>query len=449
MTRSIGLVLITTVGLSTRALGQRPDPTRVMDSIMGTIRRAGAPGCAVGVIRDGRFVYRGNAGLANLERGTPIGARTAFYMASVSKQFGAAAVALASLQGKLSLDDDIRKYLPELPGFGAPITVRHLIHHTSGIRDYLMLQTLAGRLADPASDSAVIALIGRQRSLGFPVGTEYSYSNSGYMLLSVIVERATGMSLREYAEREIFGPLGMTDTYFYDDHTRAHQAGDRRALGYFPGPDGFRSGVLANFEQVGDGGLFSTVEDMAKWNQNFVDGKVGGPRFLELIQTPGKLADGKPLDYAFGLMIRDYGGLKIVGHSGVFQGYRTMFQRFPAEGLAVVLLCNLGTIGPEELVPVIADAFLADRLDEAQRPIVGSYWSDELQVEWRITADRGRLMVDRGGPPVALRSQGADQYGMDTQLGRAIVKVVREGGRVVGLETGLGPRTSRVQFVKR
>lgn len=430
------------------AAAQEPE-ARAVDSLFAVYDRPGSPGCGVGVIRDGAFAHRADYGTADLARGRPLGPRSTYYMASVSKQFGAAAVALAALQGRLSLDDDVRKYVPELPEYERPITIRHLVHHTSGLRDYLGLLGLAGRLAGVNADADVVRLIARQRALNFPPGTRYSYSNSGYMLLSVVLERATGRSLREFAEQEIFAPLGMRDTYFYDDHTAPHRAGDRRAIGYHPvRAGGFESGVLPNFEQVGDGGLFSTVEDMLLWDRNFYDGRVGGPAFLDLIHSTGRLADGTELDYAFGLRVTDYGGLRTVVHSGVFQGYRTIIQRFPAERFTVVILCNVGTATPEELAPAVADIYLAQALDRAQAELAGDYWSEELEVSRRVTVRGGRVFLDSGGSEVALRSQGKGAYTLDTPLGRATATFTREQGRVTGFVLDLGP-TRGLRFGKR
>jgi len=432
------------------ALGQPSARERAVDSLFAGWNRPTSPGCALGVVQDGRFRYRANYGMANLDAKRPIAARTAFYMASVSKQFAAAAVALASLQGKLSLDDDVRRYLPELPDYGQPITVRHLIHHTSGIRDYLGMLALNGRLDQPNSNADVLALIARQHALNFPTGSQYSYSNSGYMLLSMIVERATGQSLRQYAEEHMFGPLGMRDTYFYDDHTKPHPAGDRRAIGYQQSPSGtFKSGVLPNFEQVGDGGLFSTVEDVIRWDQNFYDGKVGGEPFLRLIQTPGHLNDGEALDYAFGLMVRDYAGLRTVVHSGGFMGYRTIIQRFPEQRFSVIILCNEGSATPEVLAPAVADIYLADAIDAAQRPLAGSYYSEELDVTWTFDSQGGHLTLRAPIGPAVLRSEGKDAYRVDTPLGRANLTFTRENGMVTGFTTALGPRTTGITFVKR
>ncbi len=424
------------VAASSTLQAQQGDPvTRAVDSLFTGWAKPGAPGCGLGVIRDGKFVYRADYGTADLARNIPIGTRTTYYMASVSKQFAAAAVALASLQGHLSLDDEVRKYIPELPAYAAGITVRHLVHHTSGLRDYLGLLGLAGRLDAVHDDAAVIRLISQQRALNFPMGTRYSYSNSGYMLLSVVVKRATGRSLRDFAQQEMFGPLGMHDTYFYDDHTASHPAGDRRTIGYQPTRGGgFESGVLPNFEQVGDGGLFSTVEDVLRWDQNFYDAKVGGARFLDLIHTTGRLADGTALEYAFGLQVTNYGGLRLVTHGGSFMGYRTVIHRFPEQRFSVVVLCNLGTASPEQLASAVADLYLADALQRAQQDLAGEYRSGELDVTRRITIKEGRLFAHDASGEVPLRSQGKDVYGMRG----ATVRFTRENGRVTGFDLDQG-----------
>lgn len=433
--RATLLVVALTVA-SGSAQAQHPDArTRAVDSLFTGWAKSGTPGCGVGVIRDGQFVYRADYGTADLARGTPIRAGTTYYMASVSKQFAAAAVALASLQGHLSLDDEVRKYVPELPAYATGITVRHLVHHTSGLRDYLGLLGLAGRLDAVHDDDAVVHLIGQQRALNFPAGSRYSYSNSGYMLLSVVLKRATGRSLRAFTQQEMFGPLGMRDTYFYDDHTAPHPAGDRRAIGYQPARgNGFESGVFSNFEQVGDGGLFSTVEDVLRWDQNFYDGRVGGPRFLDLIHSTGRLTDGTSLEYAFGLQVTSYGGLRLVTHGGSFMGYRTVIHRFPDQRFSTVVLCNLGTASPEQLGSAIADIYLADALHQAQQEFAGDYRSDELDIVRRISIREGRLFVHDASGEIPLRSQGKDVYVMRG----ATIRFTRQDGRVNGFDLDQG-----------
>lgn len=445
-----GWVLALALAVVGDGSAQERNRERAVDSLFARWNRPDSPGCGVGVVQDGQFVYRASYGMADLERRIPIGPGTVFYMASVSKQYAAAAVALASLEGRLSLDDDVRKYVPDLPDYGRTITVRNLVHHTSGMRDYLGLLALAGRLDSVNTDADVVRLIAAQRALNFPVGTQYSYTNSGYMLLSVIIRQATGRSLRDYADERLFRPLGMRNTYFHDDHARPHPAGDRRALGYHVMPDGsIRNGVLPRFEQVGDGGLMSTVEDVLLWDRNFYDGAVGGSPFLELIHAPGRLADGSPLDYAFGLMVRGHGGLRTVVHSGGFMGYRTIIQRFPDQRFSVIILCNAGNAVPEEMAPAIARIYLADALDRAQAELAGEYWSEELGATWRISVGGGAVRLHGPTPSADLESPGSDEYRVDTPLGRAAVRFTRDEGRVGGLMVNLGPRTTGIRFVRR
>jgi CubicO group peptidase (beta-lactamase class C family) len=270
------------------------------------------------------------------------------------------------------------------------------------------------------------------------------------MLLSVVLERATGSSLRQFAERELFGPLGMRDTYFYDDHTEPHPAAGRRAIGYQGGPSGaFTSGVLPNFEQVGDGGLFSTVEDVLHWDQNFYDGKVGGSALLALMQTPGRLSDGTAIEYAFGLMVRDHAGLRTVVHSGGFMGYRTIIQRFPDERFSVIVLCNEGSASPEQLAPAIADIYLVDAMDRGQRPLAGEYYSDELRATWRVDVSGGRVRLRGPAGAATMTSDGGDAYRVDSPLGRANLRFTRAGAAVTALTVNLGPRATGLTFVKR
>jgi CubicO group peptidase (beta-lactamase class C family) len=351
-------------------------------------------------------------------------------------------------QGKLSLDDPLRKWVPEFPAYAQAVTVNHLVHHTSGVRDYLVLLALNGHIGDVHPDSEVLQLLTRQTALDFAPGSEYSYSNSGYFLLSVILKRATGLSLRDFAQQNILGPLGMRSSYFYDDHTKPHPAGPL-AMGYAPKDSGFEPALYRNFEQVADGGLYSTLNDLLAWDQNFYHPKVGDQAFLDQIQTPGTLNDGKPLEYGFGLMARDYGGLKTIVHSGAFMGYRTMIQRFPDQRWTAVMLCNLSTMSPETLALRIADIYLADALDKAQADLVGNYWSDELGTNWRIESRSGKLtVIPEKGPPVPLNAQGKGKYVHTGGLGPATMTFARDGGRVTGFSIDAG-RARGLRFVRR
>ena len=443
----LAIVLATPLVVRPTSAQQR-DPARAVDSLFAPWNKPGSPGCAVGVIQDGKWVRQSAYGSANISTGAPITPDTRFYMGSVSKQFTAASIALAVKQGKLSLDDPLRKWIPEMPEYAQAVTVNNLVHHTSGVRDYLVLYALNGHIGDVHPDSDVLRLLAKQTSLDFAPGSEYSYSNSGYVLLSIILKRATGLSLKDFAQKNIFGPLGMRNTYFYDDHTKPHPPGPI-AMGYAPKDSGFEPGLYTNFEQVGDGGLQSTLNDLLAWDQNFYHPKVGDQAFLDQIQTPGTLNDGRPLEYGFGLMPREYGGLKTITHGGAFMGYRAIIQRFPDQNWSAVMLCNLGTISPETLALRIADAYLGDALDKSQAELVGNYWSDELGVSWRIESRGGKLTaVPEKGPPVPLASLGKGKYTHTGGLGPATMTFTRDGAQVTGFSIDAG-RARGIRFVKR
>jgi len=319
-----------------------------------------SPGAALAIIKDGKIIYKRGYGMANLEHNIPITPTSVFRIGSTSKQFTASCIAILALQGKISLDDDIRKYIPELPKYQKPITIRHLVHHTSGIRDYLTLSSIAALPDDhffTPEDS--LELLSRQKGFNFLPGEEHLYSNSGYLLLGVIVERASGKSLNDFAQTHIFEPLGMKNTHFHDDHTMVVK---NRADGYSPTKKGFRID-MTTLDHVGDGGVFTTVEDLFLWDQAFYSYKLG-KELMELIQTPGMLNNGEKLDYAFGLGVNEYKGLKRVSHGGGFVGFRAQMARFPEQKFTVVCLANLGTIDPSRLCLQVADIYLADKLEK-------------------------------------------------------------------------------------
>jgi CubicO group peptidase (beta-lactamase class C family) len=325
--------------------------------------RPDSPGCAVGVIKDGAFVHRRGYGMANLEHGVPLGPRTVFDVGSTSKQFSAAALVLLAQDGRLTLDDDVRKHVPELPDYGQRVTIRHLLHHTSGLRDYLGLMGLAGwNFEDVSGDEDALRLIVRQRELNFEPGSERLYSNSGYFLLSVIVKRATGKTLRAFAAERLFGPLGMTDTHFHDDHTEVVA---RRATGYSPRDGGGYRIEMSNFEQTGDGSVYTTVEDLLKWDANFYAPRVGGEDLVAQLTAPGRLRDGQPLTYGLGLAVDRHRGLARVSHGGSWAGYRAELMRFPDQRLTVACLCNLSTANPTRMATEVAEIYLGAALAPA------------------------------------------------------------------------------------
>ena len=338
-----------------------------VDLLFADYDRPDTPGCALGVIRDGDFVYRRGYGRANLEYDLPITSRSVFRTGSVGKQFTAAAVALLAESGDLDLDDPVGRYFPEFPEWADRMTVRQLVLHTSGIRDYLELAFLSGKSddSDYYTDQWVLDLLTRQRETNFPPGTEYLYSNSGYLLLAHIVKRVSGQSLRDFAAARIFGPLRMKDTHFHDDH---REIVPRRASGYAPTDDGFRIS-MTTLDLVGDGGVFTTIDDLLLWDRNFYDNRLGGgAALIERLTTPGKLNDGAALDYAFGLGVQEYRGLRLVEHGGSFVGFRAASIRFPGERLSTYVLCNRSDAPAPELALKAAELYLADRLGPPLEP---------------------------------------------------------------------------------
>lgn len=381
-----------------------------VDAVFADYSKPGSPGCSLAVISDGRIVYEKGYGLANVEHGVPIDPRqTVFDIGSTSKQFTAASILLLAHDGKLSLDDDVHKYLPELPDYGTPVTLRHLLHHTSGMRDYANLMFMGGiNIEDWTTDDDGLAAIARQKTLDFKPGSEHSYSNTGYFLLSLVVKRVSGKTLRELAQERIFTPLGMTNTRILDDHTAIIP---HRASSYGPLPAGGFGVQTSNWEQTGDGGVQTTVEDLAKWDRNFYGPKVGGTWLIEQLQTTGTLNDGEKIDYARGLLVNNYRGLRRVSHSGGWAGYRAELVRFPDPKLSVVTLCNLASTNPTALAMQVADLYLAGKLGpppaQASPPApssatvvdtaryAGLYWSPAMGFVRRIYARDGKLIYFR------------------------------------------------------
>lgn len=367
MTVRLGALVTTWAALSAspplRLAAQLPDATRrAVDSVFIAYDRTDAPGCALAVYQDGRISYARGYGMANLELGVAIAPSTVFDIGSTSKQFAAFAIALLEQDGKLSHEDPVRKHIPELGEWAGGVTIRHLVHHTSGLRDYLALMSLAGvRFDDVTDDQDALKLIVRQKAGNFAPGSEWLYSNSGYFLLSQIVKRVSGQTLRAFAEARIFGPLGMRRTHFHDDHTMVVA---NRAAGYVPGPGGYAI-EMSNFEQTGDGAVYTTVEELLLWDRNWYDGAVGGPDLLRRQLETGKLTSGADHGYAGGLFVTSMRGLRVVRHGGAWAGYRAELLRFPDQRTSVACLCNRGDANPSGLADRVAVAILGDRMGPA------------------------------------------------------------------------------------
>jgi CubicO group peptidase (beta-lactamase class C family) len=330
-----------------------------IDSIFAEWQGTDRPGCAVGVRRASRAVHLAAYGMANLEYGVPLTAGSVLESGSVAKQFTAAALVLLAQRGRLTLDDDIRRYLPEVPDFGWTITIRHLLTHTSGLRDQWGLLSLRG--SPPGSQvhtmPLILDLVSRQRMLNFPTGEEYLYSNTGYALAAMIVERASGRSLARFSAEEFFTPLGMSRTQWRDDYRRIVPD---RATAY--SREGGQFVQNMPFTMVyGNGGLLTTVGDLLIWNDALTDGTVpGGAELVRELETVGRLRDGSAIGYALGLGIGSYRGVRQVGHSGSTAGYSTYLVRYPDERLSIAVLCNVAGAGATQYARRIADLFLPE-----------------------------------------------------------------------------------------
>jgi len=295
------------------------------------------PGCVVGVVQKGKLLYSAAFGLADLDARTPITTETQFNVASMSKQFTAAALFFLVEGGKLELADSVRRLVPELPAYADNVTVGDLLHHTSGLRDGHPLLEVAGRLRETLDGVENLRLLERQSALNFPPGTDYEYTNTDYFLLGLIVERASGKSLAAFAEERLFRPLGMAHSAFEGGSASPGV----RAAGYALQGERFRRAAPPPLTN-GDGGLYTTLEDLRLWDQNLQTGRVGGPRFLAFMETSGRLRSGEPVGYAGGLSVGRYRGARVVSHDGLLPGYRVDFTQFPSHQLSSIFLCNRG-----------------------------------------------------------------------------------------------------------
>lgn len=297
--------------------------------------------------------------MANLEHQVRITPSTVFDVASVSKQFAGLAIAVLVEQGKVQLSDDVRKYIPEMGDVGHVITIGHLVHHTSGLRDWPGSLSLAGwRYDDVISFDQILRFAYAQRSLNFKPGDEYTYSNTGYNLLARVVEKVTGRSFRQWTQENIFGQLGMTRSHFHDDFTEVVTG---RATGYARAADGWRAST-DNLTALGSSSLFSTVEDMAKWVINFDEAKAGGRTALALARTQVPLNNGSNNTYAFGLVSSAYRGQPVFQHSGSWAQFATYVVHFPQFKGGVVVFANAGTINATRAAYDVADAFFGSEL---------------------------------------------------------------------------------------
>lgn len=450
-----------------------------IDAIFAAWDKPGSPGCALAVAQDGELIYSRGYGYANLDYDIPITPKTVFDVASVTKQFNAASLTMLALEGKLSLADDIRKWLPELPEFETPITLSHMVHHTSGLRDYLKLFPLAGRDDYyPISHAQILAMMSRQRAPNFEPGEQYAYSNTAYMLLAQVVERASGKSFGDFTDERIFGPLGMSSSRMYDNR---EEVIPHRSVGYDIDDNGHARIVHNyNFDVAGDGQLYSTMEDLLRWDNHLHGAEK--PPIHAMMLTPGTLNNGEPTGYAQGLRLDEHRGLQRVGHGGSSWGFRTEIVRYLDASLSIAISCNFDSANPQDLARQVAGYYLADQFGtemddgtitsdeevENDRPaapaltpnqlgeFAGDYYSIELEASYRFAVENGDFVVRiEQEPAIAVLPVAADQFEIafhpDGWSGPATVSLEfsrAAGGEVAGFKLGAGSEQG-IAFVRR
>lgn len=400
------------------------------NAVFSDYNRQDTPGCALSIIEEENIIYKQGYGMANLEHNIPITPSTIFHVASVSKQFTAMAIAILANEGKLSLDDDIHKHLPEIHEFDNKIHISHLIHHISGIRDQWSLLTLSSwRMEDIITMDDIFELLKAQRELNFKPGAEYIYCNSGYTLMAMIVERVSGKAFPDYCWEQIFKPLGMRNTHFHLDHK---QIVKNRADSYELDKNNNLKKSVLSYANVGATSLFTTVEDMALWDRNFYTAKVGGPEVISMMHTQGILNDGRRIRYAYGVNIGKYRGLKIVEHSGSDAGFRSNILRFPDQKSSIIVLGNLSTINASQLCKKVADIWLENQFleylpklepivkiePESLESLAGIYHNPTLQATYVIFCKEGKLYAQPGRnielTPLSKERFKSPQYSFDT-----------------------------------
>lgn len=417
---------VLTIVVASAAAAQPAGSEKAVDNIFSRWKST-TPGCAVGVAVRGKPVLMKAYGMADLEHHVANTPDTVFESGSVAKQFTAMAIMLLVQDGRLSLDDQVRKHIPELPDYRVPLTIRHMLTHTSGLRDWGSIAGIAGapRTTREYTHAHVLDIVSRQKSLNFPPGTQWSYSNTGFNLSAIIVDRVSGMSFADFSKRRIFEPLGMTSTQWRDDHRRIVKG---RAIAYSTAAVGYE--IEMPFENVhGNGGLLTTVGDLLKWNENFVTPLVGDPKLLMQMETVGKYNDGRDLNYGLGLYVRPLDGAKNVYHSGSTAGYRAHLNRLPESHTSVAVLCNASDGEATRSANDVSRIFLGKPIigsspgDEATGGMtsmidhrrlsdyVGDYWSDEAETKLTAQIDNDRLLLRRRpGTLIPLRAVDTDTF---------------------------------------
>ncbi len=411
-------------------------PSEKVDQYLARWDSSVSPGLGVAIVKDGKIVHNKGYGMANLEHGIPINSSTVFEMASVSKQFAAFSILLLADEGKLSIDDDIRKYLPELADFGHKVTLRQMLHHTSGLRDSGVLLEAMGRRPDDIGTSGQFFNVAkRQKGLNFKPGEKFEYGNTGYSLLTEVVKKVSGMTFKEFTNKRIFKPLGMNNSSFPNDYRVVIP---NKAESYQISRNGFTKSVL-NSTVVGSTGLITTAKDLSKWAMNFEKPKVGNTKIIEQMKTRGVLNTGEKTNYGFGQSIEIYKGIETFAHGGTTAGFKTFLLRVPSQKLSVIVLANLPYINPLNAAYEIADFYLTDKVETENRKIkiddvtfqsfVGDF--EILNgIPYKVTKNKDKLFLQIfGGQKMLLKPFAEREFTFGSE-GRKLRFEIGENGKV-------------------
>ena len=422
-------------------------PQGKVDQVMAKYDKPGSPGGVVAVVKSGKVIFSKGYGLADVEYDIPNTPSTPFHMASVSKQFTAFAIVMLAQEGKLTLEDDVRKHLPELPDYGKTITLRNLLNHTSGLRDQWNLWAISGqRMDDVIRQQDLLTLMIHQRELNFEPGAEFLYCNSGYMLLAETVARVSGMSFGAWMKKNVFDPLEMNNTQIYDDHERIVKG---RAYSYKNGEEGIAKAVLS-YANSGATSLFSTAEDLAKWMENWKLGRLGGEKVLKEMQVRGVLNNGDTLGYALGVGVGTWRGLYRIAHSGGDAGYRTYVAYFPDIDAGVITLGNHGSFDPGGTATEVMEAFFGDLLEPSPPPTQPAASEPEKEEDpWKPTqadleAFAGRYYSPELETFYTLSMKGSHIVAYHRRLGEVILMPKVKESEFSGSEFAL----QNLEFVK-
>ena len=432
------------------------DIEKEIDKIFKSYDNSSKPGAALAVVKNGEILFKKGYGSAQLEYNIPVSPSTVFHIASVSKQFTVFAILLLEEAGQLSFDDDIRKYIPEVPDFGKTITLRHLASHTSGLRDQWELLSLAGwRWDDVITKEHIMKLVSKQQELNFDPGEAYTYCNTGFTLLAEVVARVANQSFAEYTEEKIFKPLKMNNTLFYDDHEKIVK---NRAYSYYTFGDTYKKSVL-NYANVGATSLFTTVEDLAIWAMNFSKPKVGNERVFKKMSTLATLNNGDTFGGAYGQFVGTYNGLNQIQHGGADAGYRSYLSRFPDQDFAVMVFSNLAQSNPVDLANQVTDLYLADlfvkdikaepkketvdfvelKTDQLEK-FAGHYWNEADSYARKIYVRNDTLRYNRGpqneSPLLPISSDEFKMLNVGVDLTVAFTKQNGNREMVVTIDSG-------------